>query len=78
MSGETDQTDGTQDAETEAEDAGSTEEPSPEAEAEAEAVREEFTGSKLEDDDNSETGDKARAGPGPSGRPGRNAPRRNA
>ena len=76
MSGANDHTGGTQDAETEAEDAGSTEEPSPEAEAEV--VREEFIGSKLEDDDNSETGDEANAEPGPSKRPGRNAPRRNA
>ena len=51
MSGENDQTDGTQAAETEAEDTGSTEELSPEAEAEAEAQAawEEFTGNKPED-----------------------------
>ncbi len=78
MSGERAQTGGTQDAETESEDAGSTEALSPEAEAEAKAAWEEFTGSKLDDNDDSETGDEAGSGPGPSGRPGRNAPRRNA
>ena len=60
MSGENDQTDGNQAAETEAEDTGSTDELSPEAAdgAEAKAAWEEFTGTKPEDND-ADTGEDA-------------------
>ena len=62
MSGEKDQTDGTQDGETEAEGSGSEQELTPEdqAEAEAQAAWAEFTGNKPEGSgDDDETGDKA-------------------
>ena len=65
MSGGKDQTDGTQDAETEAEEIGSTEELSPEAaeEAEKKEAGAVFTGAKPEDtheyDSETETGDEA-------------------
>lgn len=61
MSGATDRTDGTQAAETVAEETGSTEKLSPEAEARA--AWEEFTGNKPEDeeDGNADTGDTARS-----------------
>lgn len=69
MSGENDQTDGTEASETEGEDAGSTEELTPEAEAEAAWA--EFTGTKPESDEDDdgdgsgeEAGDTSAAGSG--------------